>query len=152
MGFSTSGATAIILVGMLVAVGISYPVLQGAHESRLSAIDDRDDRTLDIRNTDVELEEARHDNTSDELTVNVTNTGSTTLSVPATDLLIDGDYWEASADDEITVEDDPERELWQPGETLSITVVIDEADDRPNRVKVVTEHGIAETAEVTHVE
>ncbi|WP_436345914.1 flagellin [Natronorubrum sp. FCH18a] len=151
MGFSTSGATAVILVGMLVAVGIAYPVLQGAHENRLSAIDDRDERTLELRNSDIELEEARFNETSDELTVNVTNTGSTTLSVPATDLLVDGVY-RSVGEDETAVDGIADRELWQPGETLSITVVIDDTDDPPERVKVVTEHGIAETAEVTHVE
>ncbi|WP_440763271.1 flagellin [Natronorubrum sp. DTA7] len=151
MGFSTSGATAVLLVGLLVAVGIAYPVLQGAQEARLSAIDDRDDRTLDLRNSDIELEEARYNETSDELTVTVTNTGSTTLSVPATDLLVDGIY-QPVGEDEIAVDGTADRALWQPGETLAFTVEIDESDDPPERVKVVTERGIAETAEVTDVE
>ena len=154
MGFSTSGATAVLLVGLLVAVGIAYPVLQDAQNARLSAIDDRDDRTLDLRNSDIELEEAQYDDGEDEddestLTVDVTNTGSTTLSVPATDLLVDGIY-RPVGEDETAVDEIETRELWQPGETLTFTVVV---DDRPERVKVVTEHGIAETTtEVTDVE
>lgn len=144
MGFSTSGATAIVFVGMLVAAGIAYPVLQTAHDERLSAIDDRDDRTLDIRNSDITLEGTSYDDP--ELTVNVTNTGSTTLSISETDLLVDGVYvptseWNVSIDGTAA----PDRELWQPGETLSITV---EPDESPERVKIVTEHGIAETAMV----
>ncbi|WP_440771043.1 flagellin [Natronorubrum sp. DTA28] len=167
MGFSTSGATAVLLVGLLVAVGIAYPVLQGAQEARLSAIDDRDDRVLDLRNSDIELEEAQYDTSSDDevengedengddehtLTVNVTNTGSTTLSVSATDLLVDGVYRSVGAD-ETDVDGTADRDLWQPGETLTFTVELDESDDPPERVRVVTEHGIAETTtEVTHVE
>ena len=145
MGFSTSGATAIVFIGMLVAVGIAYPVLQSAHDERLSAIDDRDDRTLEMRNTAISVEEASYNGS--ELTVNVTNTGSTTLSVPATDLLIDGIYWTESADDDVLVEGQSDRERWQPGERLTIIV---STSEQPNRVKVVTEYGIAETAEVTN--
>ncbi|SDK85104.1 flagellin [Natronorubrum texcoconense] len=167
MGFSTSGATAVLLVGLLVAVGIAYPVLQGAQEARLTAIDDRDDRALDLRNSDIELEEATYDISSDDeggddedengddeytLMVNVTNTGSTTLSVPATDLLVDGIY-QPVGEDETDVDGTAGRDLWQPGETLTFTVELDESDDPPKRVKIVTEHGIAETTtEVTDVE
>ncbi|WP_121741731.1 flagellin [Natronorubrum halophilum] len=143
MGFSTSGATAIIFVGVLMAAGIAYPVLQTAHDERLTAIDDRDDRTLEIYNSDLALEESRYNETERALTVNVTNAGSTTLSVPATDLLVDGKYVELD-DGDTLVDGSERRELWQPGETLSITV---EAD-RPERVKIVTEHGLAKTLEV----
>ena len=141
MGFSTSGATAIIFVGMLVAVGIAYPVLQTAHEERRTAMDDRDDRALEMRNTAIDLETANYNDTETELTVNATNTGSTTLSVPATDLLVDGQYTAFDGNETVVAGSDT-RELWQPGETLSITVAV---DDRPDRVKLVTEHGIADT-------
>ena len=146
MGFSTSGAAAIIFIGLLIAVGIAYPVLETAHDRRSTAIDDRDDRALDLRNTAIDDLEATYDAEGEYLVVNVTNTGSTTLSVSKTDLLIDGEY--VTLPEETTVEDDPDRNLWQPGETLSIT--IESVDDEPDRVKVVTEYGIAETiTEVT---
>ena len=141
MGFSTSGATAIIFVGMLVAVGIAYPVLQTAHEERRTAMDDRDDRALEMRNTAIDLQTASYDGTATELTVNATNNGSTTLSVPATDLLVDGQYTAFDGNDTV-VDGSDTRELWQPGETLSITVAV---DDQPDRVKLVTEYGIADT-------
>lgn len=141
MGFSTSGAVAILFAGLLIAVGMAYPVVQTANDDRRTAIDDRDDRTLDMHNTDIVLKNASYSGTEDTLTVNVTNTGSTTLSVPATDLLVDGSYRELTAN-ETTVEGSASRELWQPGELLTITVT---ATTQPDRVKVVTEHGIAET-------
>ncbi|WP_339105744.1 flagellin [Haloterrigena salinisoli] len=140
MGFSTSGATAILFVGMLVAVGIAYPVVQTAHEERTTAVDDRDDRALEMRNTAIDLETASYDGSA--LTVNATNTGSTTLTVPATDLLVDGAFVADGEWTTATVNGTAGRESWQPGERLSITVT---ADDRPDRVKLVTEYGIAAT-------
>ncbi|MGQ3411290.1 flagellin [Natrinema sp. LN54] len=139
MGFSTSGATAIIVVGVLVAAGIAYPVFQTAHENRSTAIDDRDDRRLEMRNTAIEIDSQGYQSGNEEFIMHVNNTGSTTLSVAETDLLIDGNYRSRSTY-ETSVDGAPGRELWQPGETLTVTVSTD-----PNRVKLVTEHGIAET-------
>ncbi|MFC4542662.1 flagellin [Halosolutus amylolyticus] len=147
MGFSTSGAVAIVFVGMLVAVGIAYPAVQTAHEERSASIDDRDDRALEIRNTAIDAGNVTYDGTADELTVNVTNTGSTTLSVSETDLLIDGVY--RSTDDwTATIDGTADRDLWQPGERL--TIEVESVADEPARVKLVTEHGIAAT--VTEIE
>lgn len=142
MGFSTSGAMAVLFVGLLVAVGIAYPVLETAHDRRASAIDDRDERALDIRNTGVAIDEIE---TVDEeiVLIRVENTGTTTLSVDETDLLINGDYIERSEyETEVNEED---RDLWQPGETLE---VFDLEDGDGNRVKIVTENGISVAEEV----
>lgn len=139
MGFSTSGATAIIVVGVLVAAGIAYPVFQTAHENRSAAIDDRDDRSLEMRNTAIEIDSQGYNQSgNEEFIMHVTNTGSTTLSVAETHLLIDGDYQNRSTYE--TSVDGVDRELWQPGETLNVTV-----STEPGRVKLVTEHGISET-------
>lgn len=140
MGFGTSGAVAVVFVGLLIAVGIAYPTLETANDRRSTAIDDRDRRALDVKNTDIDLTDAAYNATgADELTVNVTNTGSTTLSVDETDLLVDGVYQESY---ETTVDNESARSLWQPGERLTMTVSLASA---PNRVKVVTENGVAET-------
>lgn len=139
MGFSTSGATAIIFMGVLIAAGIAYPVFQTAHEQRTTAIEDRDDRSLAMRNTAVEVASWSYNESGNgNFTMDVNNTGSTVLSVPETDLLVDGVYQESY---ETRVNGSTERELWQPGETLTVTV----STSRPNRVKIVTEHGVAET-------
>lgn len=139
MGFSTSGATAIIFVGVLIAAGIAYPVFQTAHEQRTTAIEDRDDRALSMRNTGIDVADWSYNESGNEnFTMDVNNTGSTVLSVPETDLLIDGEYQRSY---DTSVDGSTDRELWQPGETLTVTV----STVRPNRVKIVTEHGIAET-------
>ncbi|SER19817.1 flagellar protein FlaF [Natrinema salaciae] len=129
----------IIFVGVLIAAGIAYPVFQTASENRSAAIDDRDDRALAMRNTAIDVAAWRYNESGNEnFTMDVTNTGSTVLSIPETDLLIDGVYRQSY---ETSVGGSPVRELWQPGETLTVTI----STDRPNRVKIVTEHGIAET-------
>ncbi|PGF16457.1 flagellin [Natrinema sp. CBA1119] len=143
MGFSTSGATAIIFVGVLVAAGIAYPVFHSAQEERRTAIQDRDDRTLSMRNTAIAVDSwSYNESGNDNFTMSVNNTGSATLSVAETDLLVDGVY--RTRDSYVTrVEGSAERELWQPGETLHVTVA--NRTPEPDRVKLVTEHGIAET-------
>ncbi|WP_254762004.1 flagellin [Natrinema marinum] len=139
MGFSTSGATAIIFVGVLVAAGIAVPVLQTAQEERRTAIAERDDRALAMRNTAIEVASwSYNESGNDDFTMDVNNTGSTVLSVSETDLLVDGVYQGSYA---TSVDGTADRELWQPGETLTVTV----STSRPDRVKIVTEHGIADT-------
>ena len=144
MGFSTSGAAAIIFVGLLIAVGIAFPALENAHDRRASAIDDRDDRALDMRNSAIEAEAVHDDG---DVRVNVTNEGSTTLSIDHTDALLDGVYESPSSavvHDDRTDETwaDGERSVLAPGEVLELTFADAGAVER---VKVVTEHGIAVT-------
>ncbi|MFP8957805.1 flagellin [Natrialbaceae archaeon A-CW3] len=141
MGFSTSGAAAIIFIGLLVAVSIVYPTLEMAHDRRADAIDERDERALDLRNADIALE-AGYDDTADELVVNVTNTGVTTLSVDETDLLVDGVLETESTRAVGNGDDfDTTRERVHSGDVLRISV--EGVETPPDRVKVVTEHGLA---------
>ncbi|WP_207591454.1 flagellin [Halomontanus rarus] len=146
MGFSTSGATAILFIGLLIAVGIAYPTLETANDRRMTAMEDRDQRALEIRNTDVAVESAVYNGSSGTLTVEIGNTGSTTLSVSETDLLVDGVYRSGY---ETAVEGNADRTVWQPGETLRMTANL---ETEPTRVKIVTENGIAETVTEPEIE
>ncbi|MFP8889796.1 flagellin [Natrialbaceae archaeon A-CW2] len=137
MGFSTSGAVAILFIGLLVAVGIVYPTLETAHDRRAGAIDERDERALELRNAAFDLETS-YDAGSETVSVNVTNTGTTTLSVTEIDLLLDGVLETETA---TAVDDDASRERLHSGEVLEITV--ENVAEEPNRAKVVTEHGLA---------
>jgi len=76
--------------------------------------------------------------------VNVTNNGSTTLSVSGTDLLTDGTYVSDGAyiEAESSVDGNNETDLWLPGETYSMTVY---QEPEPSRVKVVTSSGVSAT-------
>lgn len=130
---------AVLFVGVLIALSTAYPVMSAANERVQTAVDDRTDRELDQRNSDIELANAMYNATNDTLVVWVNNTGSRTLSVNETDVLVDGAFQSGYA---TRVAGDGARTVWVPGETLRVEVSTTTA---PGRVKVVTEFGIAET-------
>lgn len=135
---------AVLFIGLFVAVGIAYPTVQAAYDERRTAIQDRDERALDLRNTAIEFKNVSYDGT--ELTVNISNNGSTTLSVQRSDLLVNGVLQGQRDLDSVSVDGNTDRKLWQPGEVLSIVVT---PNEKPVRVKFVTEQGVAITTEVT---
>jgi flagellar protein FlaF len=68
----------------------------------------------------------------------VNNTGSTTLSVDRTDLLVDGRY---QVPDTFAVAGTENRTVWTPGSQLELTVT--GVTSEPSRVKVVSGPGVA---------
>jgi archaellum component FlaF (FlaF/FlaG flagellin family) len=77
--------------------------------------------------------------------VTVENRGSTALSLNRTDLFFDNEYvtgWQG----DVVFDGDSQKatDLWLPGETLTITTV-----GTPDRVKVASERGVSDAAEVT---
>jgi flagellar protein FlaF len=140
MGFSTSGSVATLFVGALVCLSTVYPVMETANERVTEATEARDDRALAQANTAMNVTNVGYNASTDTLIVNVTNSGSTTLSVGGTDLLLDGTY---VTDATTRVEGDSGRTIWVPGEQLQFEVTGVTAE--PGRVKLVTENGIAET-------
>lgn len=144
MGFSVSGATAVILVGMLVCAATLYPAVDRYGERRSDAVSDRNDRALTQQNTAVETLNATYNATSDRLNVTVWNTGASVLSVPELDLLVDGTHTSVAAND-VTVSGDTTTEVWAPNERLNITVT---ESTTPEQVTVVTGPGVATTMTV----
>lgn len=136
MGFSVSGSTVVILIGCLIAFSAAYTVATDSIDSVTTAQDERADSLLEQQNTAIEIDGVDGD------TVTVTNTGSTTLSIERTDLIVDGDY---VADANPTFADGSanadETDLWLPGETL----VFETGTTDPDHVKIVTEHGVEAT-------
>jgi flagellar protein FlaF len=143
MGFSVSGATAVVYVGLLVSAAVLVPAVDRYAERHVEAVETRDERALDRRNTAIGAPNATYNATDDRLVVVVENTGTTTLAVSRVDLLVDGRY-RAVAPANATV-DGTETTTWLPGERLRL-VVVDPV--RPDRVKVVTGGGVAATEEV----
>ncbi|WP_246986132.1 flagellin [Halorientalis marina] len=147
MGFSVSSSFAVIAFGTFVAMTALYTATTNAAESRQDAVaEQREHReavvetAIDITSTDVQTAPCG-------IEVAVNNTGATELSVNGTDLLVDGEYrtgWEADA----TVDGDADTDVWLPGERLVVTVT-DGIDTAPDRVKVVSESGVAATDRVT---
>jgi flagellar protein FlaF len=138
VGFSVSGASAIIFVGMFLSFGMVYTAASNGYEAVSEAQSAVHEDALAQKNTAIDVANVSYDAANDTLTVNVSNTGSSSLSVDRTDLVVDNEYQTTAAS--TTVEDDDETDLWLPGETLSFTLTLTAS---PTRVKVVTETGVA---------
>lgn len=144
VGFSVSGAAAIIFASMFIAFGVWFTAASSSFDHVTEAQDLRTDAVVETKNTAVVVTEATYDDEEDQLRIVAQNTGSATLSLEATDLLVDGEYvsgWEADA----AVEENTGTDLWIAEEELVVTVTV---SAQPSRVKLVTQSGLAETAEV----
>jgi flagellar protein FlaF len=143
MGFSVSGAAAVIFIGLLVSAATLYPAVDRYTERRSEAMDAKNERALAQQNTAVEPINATYNTTTGDLNVTVENTGATTLTVPAVDLLADGEYVPLGGN--TSVDGDGTTDLWAPGEGLRITV---ERGTAPDRIKLVSGPGVAVTTAV----
>lgn len=144
MGFSVSGATAIVFAAMLISFGMWHSAATDSFERVSEAEQVRADDALAEGNTAIEITTARH--TSGTLVVETTNTGATALSLNATDVVVDNEYktgWQGDAeiDDEALATD-----MWLPGETVNVTFSY---GIQPDRVMVATERGVSDAAGVT---
>lgn len=145
MGFSVSGATAIVFIGLLISAAALYPAVDGYTERRADALENREERALAQQNTDVQVINASYDQETGILTVEVENTGASTLTVAELDLLIDGGYAALEPDD-LVVGGSATTEFWAPGEQLIVT--LEPSTAPPDRVKLVTGPAVAVTAQV----
>lgn len=149
MGFSVSGAWALLLVAFLLSFGAFYTASTGAFSQVQEAESDQTDRTLDTINTEIQIDSATYNESGNQnLAINVTNTGASTLQLNDTSLLVDGDYiedWQEGA----AIEGDTGSYLWLPQETVEISIG---EDPDPQRVKIVTQYGVAVTATVEVVQ
>lgn len=139
MGFSVSGATAIILIGGLIAFSFAFGAMNNGYERVSEAQEERDDRELLRANSDVAITNATYDDDNSSLEVNVTNAGSAELVVEEVSLLVDGEY---RSNVTTEIDGDGTTDVFLPGEILTMTV---EQSVRPDRVKVVAGTGVAAT-------
>jgi flagellar protein FlaF len=145
MGFSVSGSAAVIFVAAFIGFGMFYSATANSFERVNDAREDQRDRLLDQQNTDISIISATWNSTGeDNLVVTVDNTGSETLSVEETDLLVDNDYYSGY---DTTVDDEGSTDIWASQEQLTITVR--SLSSQPDRVKIVTENGVADTMVVS---
>lgn len=140
MGFSVSGSTAVIFLGLLIATGTLYDVTSYNVEIIGEAVDDRNERLRDMQNTNIEVVSARYYEANSSLIVAVENTGSTTLSVSETTLLVDNQY--SSLEGHTTVESITETDMWGEGEILEINIA--SFGEPPQTIKVVAAYGISD--------
>jgi len=141
MGFSVSGSAALIFVAMFIGFGMFYSATANGFENVNDAREDQSERLLDQQNTEINITAATY--ASEELIVEINNTGATELSVSKTDLLTGNEYQSGY---NTSVDTDDSTDIWSPQETLTITVTLTE---EPTTVKVVTETGVADTMVVS---
>lgn len=145
MGFSVSGAAAIIFASMLLAFGMWFTATANSFDQVTEAQDLRTDDALESGNTAVEIVSATYNESgNDRLVVAVNNTGAAGLSLNATDLLVDGSFvdgWQPDAE----VDGNAVTDLWLAGEQLTVTP---DPAEVPARVKIVTQSAIADTETV----
>jgi flagellar protein FlaF len=142
VGFSVSGAAAIVFTGLFVAFGMWYGASYDSFERVSEAQHDRSERVLETKNVDIDVVTAEY--ATSTLTVEVDNTGATAIALNQTDILIDNGY-ETGWRDGAEVAGDGDTWLWQSGEQLSVT--FDESS-QPDQVRVATARGVADTREV----
>ena len=144
MGFGVSGASAVIFLGLFIAAGTLYATTSNTAEIVSDAHHDDRERLLDRRNTALNVSDATYDTSDDTLNVTVENTGTHTLSVNATTVLVDNAYVSTA---NATVDGVSSTDLWEPGETLRLSVTTTSVTDE-SRVKVVTETGVSDGADI----
>ena len=146
MGFSVSGSFAILVLASFIAFGMLHTAGANSFERVTDATKDTYDDDLDRRNTAIQIARLDH---AGHLDVNVTNRGTTALDLNATDVIVDGEYIPREDTHRFRVAGKPNSELWLPGEKLWVRVKQSALPDNdPNRVKVVTEYGVADVGVV----
>lgn len=135
MGFSVSGATALILVAVFISLGIFTSAATNGFERVSDAYHADADQQLDRQNTAIEILSL---SCSPDLNLTVKNTGTTALRVNDTDVLVDNTYLSNFSLRE--VDGDPSTALWLPGEDLHVEATI---PDGSNRTKIVTDPGVS---------
>jgi flagellar protein FlaF len=140
MGFSVSGATAVLFVAGLIGFGMFYTASSNGFEAVTESRDAANERALERSNIAINLTQTVYNDSNDDLSVSVNNTGSRTLSVNNTDLVVDNEY---VTDPDTTVEGDTTTDLWLPGERLWLNTTV----TSPSRIVVTTERGVQATEE-----
>lgn len=138
MGFSVSGSLAVVVVGALIALSMAYTAGSNGFERVNDARADQSERLVERSNAGLEIANATYFTGNDTLRVSANNTGTTSLSVNATDLIVDNTYITNAT---TAVGRDATTDLWLPGEELRFDVGL---GSRPDAVTVVIERGLSD--------
>lgn len=140
-----------------------YPAVTNGIEKVDTANQDTHDDALQKQNTAITITRAEYvvRGPNAFLAIEVENRGTTELSVNDTDILVDDGYFthaeisDSSGSSE-NVEGDDTTDLWLPGETYNIELgqslidqVLNGTSVNPERVKIVSGPGVADSQEVS---
>lgn len=144
MGLSVSGATAVILLGVLLSLSALYPAVMSTYNTQSDAMRDQSDRIVTQLNTEFTTTNATYDATRGQVNVTVTNTGAESLELDRLDTLVDGEYV-PPAERRSTVAGRPDTAVVLPNETVRLSISV---TTEPERIKLVSKSGVAAIAEV----
>jgi flagellar protein FlaF len=154
MGFSVSGATALLFVAFLLSFGTFYTATMGAVEQVQEAEVDTQEQSIETLNTEIEIQSAKYNASGQkELTIVANNTGAEPLQPTSLSLLVNGTFT-AFGQDNVSISDSPENDLWAPQQQLTITLSNSDLPATPTggeTIKLVTRTGVADTAQITVV-
>lgn len=151
-GLSTAASLLVIFIGLVLAMSSLYTVTANTAERVTEARQDGRDRQAAVAETSIAVAGATWDVSTSNFTLTLNNTGDTTLRVAASDTVVDGSYVPIADYERVEVEGEA-SDLWRPGEQL----VLEDEDtianfaSTPDRVRFVTETGVAATSEVTEI-
>ncbi|MFC6719368.1 flagellin [Natrialbaceae archaeon GCM10025810] len=148
MGFSTSGAVAIMLIGFLLSASVIFPTVFATSSDTGEAFSSQADQSRERTNTDVDVRFANE--TDDAVTIDATNRGTTSVDLEYTDVLVNGDYVDSSETNATVIVDGDERtdtDIWPPGADLELEIDADAVDDPVERVQLTTPNGVSDATE-----
>ena len=138
MGLSVSAAAVILFSGFLLSSLLVIQAVDTSFDAVQSSDDERFERHDTRLRTFIEIDQVTYYTTPNSLTMNITNTGSGSLSSEDIDVLVNGEIQTDSIS--TTTVDGLQTSLWSPGTTLSLTLVNQQT---PQRVALVTGNGVS---------
>ena len=153
MGFSVSGATALLFVAFLISFGTFYTATMGAVEQVQEAEVDAQEQNLEALNTDIQIQSTEYNASGqDELMIVANNTGAEPLQPTSLSLLVNGTFT-AFGQGNVSITESSQNELWAPQQQLTITLSNGDVPTPASgeTVKLVTKTAVAATAQITVV-
>lgn len=133
MSGTESIGTLIIFIGIVLAIGLLFPAVSSFTESVSDSIDSQIDTNREIKNTQIGINATSESN---DIIIDVNNTGTTSIFIEDVTVLLDG---EVSEPDSFNI-DGSNRDILYSGETL----VLEYNSRTATRVKVIVQKGVSE--------
>lgn len=130
MGFSTSIATVVLFLGMLIIATASYTTLNRSTELVIEAKDAQQERMLEQLNTKITITGITTQGS--DLNITVKNDGSEVLNSSTVNVLLDGSY--------VTPDSITPSGVWSPEKSIHI-ILADVSPLSNRRIKVIVENG-----------
>lgn len=133
MSGTESIGTLIIFIGIVLSIGLLFPAVSSFTESVSDSIDSQIDTNREIKNTQIGINATSESN---DIIIDVNNTGTTSIFIEDVTVLLDG---EVSEPDSFNI-DGSNRDILYSGETL----VLEYNSRTATRVKVIVQKGVSE--------